>query len=438
MPAALVCAILSAAVHCANPIIDAASYTTLAAKIKNGVLYHVSAPGSAPLDVLHVFGSPYERGEAHGRLISAKILDFVETSLPAFFRSYVGELEADLDKLPKWLQDLIIPLLHAAEKEAPKAFDLALSWVESVQREYNNASSSGLYDEMDGIAHGACAAAAEAGRACDASALVRTIRQVNMLPDLIRMQCSMAGAWGGATPRGSLVQLRSLDFGGGPFANATMLIVHHPNTSGSESQAAQPFASLSFPAFVGVVTGFSPSVALSEKVNMVTGGHNPPGSYHGRSTSFVIRDMVALAQTKEEAHAIAEAAQRTWGVWLGVGDFASQRMIIVRYTRADALAFNETTMPTLTAQPPIDDVVYVDKHPQPSTQDLAMPTALQALREHHGIDATAMARLGDDTQSGDVHIAVYDYTPSAPQVPRRSNRARPEPNSNPNLSCVPN
>ena len=119
-----------------------------------------------------------------------------------------------------------------------------------------------------------------------------------MLPDLIRMQCSMAGAWGGATPSGSLVQLRSLDFGGGPFANSTMLIVHHPTTSGSAQTGAQPFASLSFPAFVGVVTGFSQSVALSEKVHMVTGGHNPPGSYHGRSTSFVIRDMVALAQTK--------------------------------------------------------------------------------------------------------------------------------------------
>ena len=99
MPITLVCAILSVAVHGSNPIIDAATYTTLVEKSKNGVLYRIVAP-TLRLDVLHVFGSPYERGEAHGRLLSAKILEFVETSLPAFFRSYVGELEPILTSSP--------------------------------------------------------------------------------------------------------------------------------------------------------------------------------------------------------------------------------------------------------------------------------------------------------------------------------------------------
>ena len=81
MPITLVCAILSVAVHGSNPIIDAATYTTLVEKSKNGVLYRIVAPDAAPLDVLHVFGSPYERGEAHGRLLSAKILEFVEPAV---------------------------------------------------------------------------------------------------------------------------------------------------------------------------------------------------------------------------------------------------------------------------------------------------------------------------------------------------------------------
>ncbi len=45
-----------------------------------------------------------------------------------------------------------------------------------------------------------------------------------------------------------------------------------------------------------------------------------------------------------------------------------------------------------------------------------MPQALQQLRARHAIDAAAVARLGDSTQSGDVNIAVYDYNPPAPQV----------------------
>eukprot|EP00666_Eupelagonemidae_sp_cell4sb_P006027 gene6027-4196_t len=40
-----------------------------------------------------------------------------------------------------------------------------------------------------------------------------------MLPELIRMSCTMFGAWGSATPTGNLTQLRALDFGSGPFAN---------------------------------------------------------------------------------------------------------------------------------------------------------------------------------------------------------------------------
>ena len=41
------------------------------------------------------------------------------------------------------------------------------------------------------------------------------------------LQCSMMGAWGKATASGggNLIQLRTLDFGGGPFANRNVLVV---------------------------------------------------------------------------------------------------------------------------------------------------------------------------------------------------------------------
>ena len=94
-----------------------------------------------------------------------------------------------------------------------------------------------------------------------------------MLPELIRMACTMFGAWGGASADGAgLVQLRALDFGSGPFANFTVLSVARAldggkgGASGTSGVAVPAFASLSFPGFVGAITGVSTSLALSEKV----------------------------------------------------------------------------------------------------------------------------------------------------------------------------
>ena len=52
--------------------------------------------------------------------------------------------------------------------------------------------------------------------------------------------------------------MRTLDFGGGPFANNTIMTVHHP----TDSDIA--FASVSFPGFVGAVTSFSEKLSQSE------------------------------------------------------------------------------------------------------------------------------------------------------------------------------
>jgi len=38
------------------------------------------------------------------------------------------------------------------------------------------------------------------------------IRQVNLLPELLKASCSLLGAWGPATYSGELIQLRALDW----------------------------------------------------------------------------------------------------------------------------------------------------------------------------------------------------------------------------------
>lgn len=59
-----------------------------------------------------------------------------------------------------------------------------------------------------------------------------TLIHVSLFPELIRMGCTMFGAWGPATAQTSsgLVQLRALDWGtDGPFQQFPVVVVYHPS-----------------------------------------------------------------------------------------------------------------------------------------------------------------------------------------------------------------
>ena len=54
---------------------------------------------------------------------------------------------------------------------------------------------------------------------------------IALFPELIRMSCSMFGAWGPATANtnSGLVQLRALDWStDGPFQQFPVVVVYHP------------------------------------------------------------------------------------------------------------------------------------------------------------------------------------------------------------------
>ena len=381
-----------------NPIYDAPKYSTKLRSVPNGVLYAVQAPSEANMLVMHTFGTPAERGLAHGQLMSAEIAEFITHDLDQYYREQVDQIP--LNTLPPALAAAIQKLMESA---APKAFNLALGYVWTVQQAEIAASKSGVVEEMEAIADGVCSPhnATIPSLCNDRAKLVRTIKHVNMLPELVRMQCSMMGAWGNSTPTGTLVQLRTLDFGGGPFADRSMLVVAHPTDSPSA------FAALSFPSMVGIVTGFSEKISLSEKVDDVANGVRPNGTYKGQAVAMVIRDIVQFATTKEDAVRIAQAAQRTWSVWLGIGDSASQEFLAMLYDEADAHAFDAVTLPRATNQTAFENVMYIDKHPQPSAHP-DMPALITQFYGH--LDATTVAQnIPRLMASGDVHVAVYDW-----------------------------
>jgi hypothetical protein len=174
--------------------------------------------------------------------------------------------------------------------------------------------------------------------------MTNTIHRLNMLPELIRMACTMFGAWGPATPSGKLTQIRALDFGSGPFSNFTVLGVYRSAEEGSRA-----FATVMYPGMVGAITGIAQDgIGISEKVWM-TYDCNPsclqPGHYDGEPDVFVLRDILQQAKNRQEAEEYMQSAERTFAIFVGVGDFASQRMDIVGYKEVSPLSSHSLSRP---------------------------------------------------------------------------------------------
>lgn len=134
-----------------------------------------------------------------------------------------------------------------------------------------------------------------------------------------------------------------------------------------------------------------------------------PGSYDGEPDVFVLRDILEHSKTRVEAEAYLQSASRTWGIFIGLGDFDTQVMDIVGYQQASAVPYTDETLPSVTGQPYLENIVYVDKHPQPSGEGPTgtLPTALS---DYYGKMSIENARvIVQYHETGDAHIAFYDF-----------------------------
>lgn len=384
-------------------IFESGEYTKITGKHENSKRYNIKVPFTNPqgemdqisMKKLDLVGDEYTRGVAHGALLTEDIVEFISIKLPIYYAEMIEDL--DVSGLPQFLQVKV----KKFGAKFPGIIDEALSWVYQKEEEY---MPQRLLDEMQGIADGMCL---KLGNNCDSTFWLEEIRRANMLPELIRMACTAYGAWGkasGGSDSAGLVQTRALDFGGGPFANYTVIAVHHNDDMRS-------FAMVSWPGFVGAVTGIAQNgVGISEKVWMTYDKKSiQPGSYDGEPDVFVLRDILQNAATREEAEDYVQSVNRTWSIFIGVGDFSTQKFDIIGYKQSDATVYNDETMPTVTEQPYMESVVYVDKHPQPSHEGAAgtLPTALQDF--YGDISASNSRTILQYHGTGDVHIAIYDY-----------------------------
>lgn len=384
------------------PTLDPKPYTVWNKNYKDSRVGFIDVPflneADGSEDNVHLYrldlvGNAYERGFAHGQLMAEEIIYFVNVAMNKYL---IGEImKVDLSKYPEPLQKLLKVVQVKAAAAEPAAAQAALQWVYDNEFKYMPAY---LVEEMDAIGEGICSTM---GADCDSTKMAQMVKNINMFPELIKMACSEFGAWGEASASGSLLQLRALDLGGGPFGNWTVLQVNRGDADNRR------FVSLSFPGMIGVITGVAEDgIGVSEKVWYNAGAEDPPGSYDGEPDVFVLRDILQLSGNKEEAVDIMQNANRTWGIWVGAGDFASQQMNIVAYQQESAIAYTDQTITQLTGQPVLKDLVYVDKHAQPSG-DTTFPQVLTDLYGTLSLETGPQATQFHGT--GDIHIAFYDF-----------------------------
>jgi hypothetical protein len=223
------------------------------------------------------------------KLLLTASLEIAELSGPKLNKYYADMvLSIDISQFPEPIHSVLRVLQLKGAKAAPALFNTAMAWVWESEKQY---VPSYYFDEIDGMATGIC----DSLRGnCSVAEWTQKIKQFNMLPELIRMACTAYGAWGKSTPHGGLVQLRALDFGSGPFANYTVISTHRP------TDATNSFTTVSFPGFVGVVTGVSQNgIGVSEKVWMTYDKVSlQPGSYDGEADIFVLRDILQNSKNR--------------------------------------------------------------------------------------------------------------------------------------------
>mmetsp|Transcript_49254 Transcript_49254/g.68426 ORF Transcript_49254/g.68426 Transcript_49254/m.68426 type:complete len:452 (-) Transcript_49254:136-1491(-) len=375
-----------------NPIHPAAGLMTELNSSANGRLFQLSSADGVQMKILHTWGTAEEMGEAEGVLLGSFAAEFLNDKIPQFLEETIKSI--DLSKLPEWLQKAL------EGKVGLDAAEAVLGAIFMKEQAQIKTSQSNVGDEIAGLAKGLCASGAI--EKCSTSELTRRIQHLNMFPELVRMTCSMFGAWGDATADGKLIQLRTLDFGTGPWANYAVVHVYHPDVG-------NPFVSMSFPGFAGAITGFSTKIAISEKVweTYVDGGVQP-GNYNGMPDSLVLRDLLQFANSRDDAIAYTERVNRNWAIFIGVGDGQEQEFSALGYREQGVDVLGPMNVTNVTHMPVLSNTVYIDKHPQPSHDQNTMPGLLQ---KYHGnltgeLTANTIPRL---MQSGDVHIGVYDF-----------------------------
>ena len=149
----------------------------------------------------------YALGQLYGEEIIANINGMVDYYMGQVTRFLKGYGLPDV---------LALALTEVAKKIAFAAVDLNYE----IAKPYMPAR---ITDEMQGIHDGS-----------NGVADYKMVRRINFLPEIIKAQCTIAGAFGAATKDGNLLHLRALDWDhNAPVDKYPAIVIYEPTEEGS-------------------------------------------------------------------------------------------------------------------------------------------------------------------------------------------------------------
>ncbi|XP_077988524.1 protein dcd1A-like [Glandiceps talaboti] len=350
---------------------------------KNAKLYTVGK-GDDSFSVVHVWGSPYDMGYAHGTIMKEEATKFV-------------------NDVWKYLEDTIIDAINSTvplpyftkwfvKDVADMGMDLALDLENLLVEKY---TSKYFLDELQGMA--------------DATGLdFKKLKGIHMLGEITKGTCSMFGAWGKAVPTpGTVLQLRALDWNmDGPFKNYPQVTVYHPDPDGTNGHA---FANVGWTAWIGSITGMSSKQMAISEIGIVDADDSwGSESRSGVPFTYLLRDILQFDNTVDDSINRIANAHRTCHLLMGVGDGKLGTFRGVQYSAGVSNFYDDKNMlPMGDWHPRIDGAVYWSMGWQHQNYDTVFS---RQLNKYHG-NITAENAIRDIVsiiQSGDTHCAIYD------------------------------
>lgn len=354
-----------------NPFPINSTAPTFVKQVPNGKLYRAGS-GSDYYNVVHLWGTPYQRGVAQGQLLSDDVKAITAMIIP-----YIEQLvKANVPGIPSWIVDLLI------QYGAPVLLQLSWSWtLPFTPSEYT--------DEIQGIADGSGVA-------------VTLVQNLNQFPELTKAACTIVGATGPSTTNGLLAQLRGLDFDPTcPMKNYAQITVYHNN-----DPAKATFLTVGWTAMIGALTGFSDKgVGIGEKVWLPDNADQIDG-VNGKPWMFILRDVLEYTSTLQGGLTAIKDANRTCPIHVALGSAQDNAFRGLTIAQKAYEIYNDTSL-NYTGHPSLPGIMYWNKHKQPSSS----PCLGNLLQNYYGaIDAEKLvmnvAAIGE---TGDMHAVSFDY-----------------------------
>ncbi|CAF2999086.1 unnamed protein product [Rotaria socialis] len=338
-----------------NPIIR--DEPTFVSSVPNGKRFVVGTDYTK-INIVHVYGgTPYDMGYALGSLMSKEL----NILIPEYFAYLDKTIEDELKKLPPFVAKWI------AELGIPGALDLNYE----ITRIY---TPPWFDEEIRGIAAGS-------------GVSYQNIRRLNLIPELIKAACTVLGAWGESTLTSALLHVRSLDWDDqAPLANYAIVTIYHPNASyegyadhfhefyKQENYKSHAFANIGYLGMIGSIGGYSEaSIGLGEKV-WITKEQDITTRF-GNPWTYVLRDVLQFSHSIDSALTMFTNAHRTCSIHLGLGSYERNVSAMndenigfrgIEYSANELNIYNWEDMFDTPHHPRLKNVVYWDKHVQPS------------------------------------------------------------------------